>query len=100
MARRPHTEAQKAERAEQVEHLHAQIPNKIAGYSTWQKSFHRQVTRSEHGIRILAPVTRRLPKTKPDGTPTLDRPASTPSHHRRRAVTASFRIKALLLDAL
>ncbi|WP_460703965.1 ArdC-like ssDNA-binding domain-containing protein [Luteococcus sediminum] len=112
MARRPPTEAQKAERAEQLEHLHAQIADKaadltsseqwqawlrvasrfhqysfnntiliwtqrpdatlVAGYTTWQKSFHRQVTRGEHGIRILAPVTRRLPKTKPDGTPLLD----------------------------
>lgn len=44
----------------------------VAGYTTWQKSFHRQVTRGEHGIRILAPVTRRFPKLKPDGTPLLD----------------------------
>ena len=112
MARRPPTEAQKAERAEQLEHLHAQIADKVAdltssaqwqawlrvasrfhqysfnntiliwtqrpdatlvaGYSTWQKSFHRQVTRGEHGIRILAPVTGRLPKLKPDDTPVLD----------------------------
>jgi len=112
MARRPPTEAQKAEQAEQLEHLHAQIATKVAdltsseqwqawlrvatrfhqysfnntiliwtqrpdatlvaGYTTWQKSFHRQVTRGEHGIRILAPVTRRLPKLKPDGTPVLD----------------------------
>ncbi|WP_094765138.1 ArdC-like ssDNA-binding domain-containing protein [Luteococcus japonicus] len=112
MARRPPTEDQKAERAQQLEHLHAQIADKVAdltsseqwqawlrvasrfhqysfnntiliwtqrpdatlvaGYTTWQKSFHRQVTRGEHGIRILAPVTRRLPKTNADGTPLLD----------------------------
>ncbi|GAA1392806.1 ArdC-like ssDNA-binding domain-containing protein [Luteococcus peritonei] len=112
MARRPPTEAQKAERAEQLEHLQAQIADKVAdltsseqwqawlrvatrfhqysfnntiliwtqrpdatlvaGYTTWQKSFHRQVNRGEQGIRILAPVTRRVPKLKPDDTPVLD----------------------------
>lgn len=43
----------------------------VAGYTTWQK-LGRQVTKGEHGIRIMAPVTRRLPKTKPDGSPVLD----------------------------
>lgn len=43
----------------------------VAGYTTWQK-LGRQVTKGEHAIRIMAPVTRRLPKTKPDGSPVLD----------------------------
>ena len=109
MARRPPTEAQKAERGEQLGHLHAQIADKaadltsseqwqawlrvasrfhqysfnntiliwtqrpdatqVAGYTTWQKSFHRQVNRGERGIRILAVVTRRLPKLSPTALP-------------------------------
>ena len=39
MARRPPTEAQKAERAEQLEHLHAQIADKVADLTSsaqWQ----------------------------------------------------------------
>ena len=44
----------------------------VAGYKTWQTSFGRQVNKGETGIRILAPVTKRIEKHTPDGAPVLD----------------------------
>lgn len=44
MARRPPTEAQKAERAEQLEHLHAQVADKVADPTSseqWQAWLNR-----------------------------------------------------------
>lgn len=36
----------------------------VAGYQTWLKKHKRQVKKGEKGIRILAPMTRKLTKTK------------------------------------
>ncbi len=44
----------------------------VAGYRAWQTSFGRQANRGETGIKILAPVTRRVEKTMVDGRPMLD----------------------------
>lgn len=44
----------------------------VAGFRAWQTSFGRQVNRGETGIKILAPVTRRVEKTVLDGRPVLD----------------------------
>ncbi len=44
----------------------------VAGYKTWQTSFGRQVNKGETGIRILAPVTKRIEKHTGDGAPVLD----------------------------
>lgn len=44
----------------------------VAGYRAWQTSFGRQVNRGETGIKILAPVTRRVEKTMADGSPMVD----------------------------
>lgn len=51
----------------------------VAGYQMWRTSFGRQVNRGETGIRILAPVTKRVEKVTADGLPVLDengRPAT------------------------
>ena len=44
----------------------------VAGYQAWKSSFGRRVNRGETGIRIFAPITRRVDQVKPDGSPVLD----------------------------
>lgn len=44
---------------------------RVAGYKMWQ-SLGRQVNKGETGIRIFAPVTRRVDKTDRNGNPVLD----------------------------
>lgn len=44
----------------------------VAGYQAWKSSFGRQVMKGETGIRIFAPVTRRVDKVNPDGSPVVD----------------------------
>jgi len=44
---------------------------RVAGYKTWQ-SLGRQVNKGETGIRIFAPVPRRVDQVKPDGSPVVD----------------------------
>lgn len=53
----------------------------VAGYRAWQTSFGRQVNRGEVGIRILAPVTKKVDKVTADGRPVLD------DHGRQVAAT-------------
>ena len=43
----------------------------VAGYRAWQAKGY-QVRRGEQAIRILGPVTRRVPLTNKDGKPLLD----------------------------
>jgi len=38
----------------------------VAGYNAWRDKFGRQVRRGEHGIDIIAPVTRRIPREEAD----------------------------------
>ncbi len=48
----------------------------VAGYQTWQKTFHRAVNKGEKGIRILAPAPYKVEKekdqTEENGKPVLD----------------------------
>lgn len=44
---------------------------RVAGYKTWQ-SLGRQVNKGETGIRIFAPVTRRVEKSDRNGRPVVD----------------------------
>lgn len=44
----------------------------VAGYQAWKSSFGRQVNKGETGIRIFAPVTRRVDQVRPDGSPVVD----------------------------
>lgn len=44
----------------------------VAGYQAWRSSFGRQVNKGETGIRIFAPVPRRVDQVKPDGSPVVD----------------------------
>ena len=44
----------------------------VAGYQAWRSAFGRQVNKGETGIRIFAPITRRVDQVKPDGSPVSD----------------------------
>lgn len=39
----------------------------VAGYNDWKRKFHRQVRKGEHGIRIIAPVRRKVTLESDDG---------------------------------
>lgn len=43
----------------------------VAGFNVWRDSFRRHVNKGEKGIRILAPVTKRVEELDPSGKPVI-----------------------------
>ena len=68
----------------------------VAGYSAWQKNFHRQVKRGEKGIQIIAPSQRKekevVEKFDPETNEPILRPDWQPETEVVEHVVSDFRV--------
>ena len=68
----------------------------VAGYSAWQKNFHRQVKRGEKGIQIIAPSQRKekevVEKFDPETNEPILRPDGQPETEVVEHVVSDFRV--------